>query len=172
MNFGIVSVLLPRPAQKVVAPASLSKKSGPGFLRGPTLSARGTSARCHLNLYYREHRCCQRMPTAPSNAVASQDHQRSLSCVGARRRGASHLRSSRAPYSPARRTRCRQGSHERGHPTEWTALHINAIMSPIPTKVYKPATVTPRRTSAMTLSGWSLICLPGTALLQTIAQPN
>ena len=37
MNFGIVSVLLPRPAQKVVAPASLSKKSGPGFLRGPIL---------------------------------------------------------------------------------------------------------------------------------------
>jgi hypothetical protein len=50
------------------------------------------------------------------------------------------------------------GSHER-------ALHINAIVSPIPTKVYKPATVTPRQTSAMTLSGWSLICLPCTALL-------
>jgi hypothetical protein len=45
-------------------------------------------------------------------------------------------------------------------------LHINTITSPIPTKVYKPATVTPRQTLAMTLSGWSLICLPGTALLQ------
>ncbi len=44
-------------------------------------------------------------------------------------------------------------------------LHINAIVSPIPTKAYKPATVTPRQTSAMTLSGWSLLCLPGTALL-------
>jgi hypothetical protein len=46
------------------------------------------------------------------------------------------------------------------------ALHINAIMSPIPTRVYKPATVTPRQTLAMTLSGWSLVSLPGTALLQ------
>src|SRR5438552_7324522 len=38
-------------------------------------------------------------------------------------------------------------------------------MSPIATRVYTPVTVTPRQTSAMTLSGWSLICLPGTALL-------
>src|SRR2546429_7924627 len=37
-------------------------------------------------------------------------------------------------------------------------------MSPIATRVYTPVTVTPRQTSAMTLSGWSLI-LPGTALL-------
>src|SRR3984893_19032502 len=51
-----------------------------------------------------------------------------------------------------------QGSHQR-------ALHINAIVSPIPTKAYKPATVTPRQTSAMTLSGWSLICLSGIAPL-------
>jgi len=48
------------------------------------------------------------------------------------------------------------------------AVHMNAIMSPIPTTVYKPATVTPRQTSAMTLSGWSLISLPGTALLHAI----
>ena len=45
------------------------------------------------------------------------------------------------------------------------ALHINTIMSPIPTRVDKLATVTPRQTSAMTLSGWSLLSLPGTALL-------
>lgn len=51
-----------------------------------------------------------------------------------------------------------QGSHQR-------ALHMNAIVSPIPTKAYKPATVTPRQTSAMTLSGWSLICLSGIAPL-------
>ena len=38
-------------------------------------------------------------------------------------------------------------------------------MSPIATSVYTPVTVTPRQTSAMTLSGWSLICLPATALL-------
>jgi hypothetical protein len=44
-----------------------------------------------------------------------------------------------------------QDSRERGRQHE-AALHINAIMSPIPTKVYKPATVTPRRTSAMTRS--------------------
>ncbi len=50
-----------------------------------------------------------------------------------------------------------QGSHDR-------ALHINTIVSPIPTKVYKPATVIPRQTSAMTLSGWGVICLSGTAL--------
>jgi hypothetical protein len=63
------------------------------------------------------------------------------------------------PNSSAPRDRAgTQGSHER-------ALHINAIVSPIPTKVYKPATVTPRQTSAMTLSGWGLICLPCTALL-------
>ena len=43
--------------------------------------------------------------------------------------------------------------------------HINRIMSPIATSVYTPATVTPRQTSAMMPSGWSLICLPGTALL-------
>ena len=42
---------------------------------------------------------------------------------------------------------------------------MNAIVSPIPTKAYKPATVTPRQRSVMMLSGWSLICLPGTALL-------
>jgi hypothetical protein len=50
------------------------------------------------------------------------------------------------------------------------ALHINAIMSPIPTRVYKPATVTPRQTSAMILSGGSLICLRVTELLRAIAQ--
>jgi hypothetical protein len=38
------------------------------------------------------------------------------------------------------------------------AFHINTITSPIPTKVYKPATVTPRQTSAMTLSD-PMICL-------------
>ncbi len=65
-----------------------------------------------------------------------------------------------------------QDSRERDRQHE-AALHINAIMSPIPTKVYKPATVTPRRTSAMTLSGWSLICLSGTALLQRLlSNPN
>ena len=47
-------------------------------------------------------------------------------------------------------------------PTEAT-LHINTIASPIPTRVYKPATVTPRQTSAMTLSDWNLICLLSTA---------
>jgi hypothetical protein len=63
------------------------------------------------------------------------------------------------PNSSAPRGRAgTQGSHE-------SALHINAIVSPIPTKAYKPATVTPRQTSAMTLSGWGLICLPCTALL-------
>jgi hypothetical protein len=50
-----------------------------------------------------------------------------------------------------------QGSHER-------ALHMNTIVSPIPTKVYRPATVMPRQTSAMRLSGWALISLSGTAL--------
>ena len=49
---------------------------------------------------------------------------------------------------------------------------MNAIMSPIPTRVYKPATVTPRQTSAMTLSGSSLICLRDTALLRAIVQPK
>ena len=34
---------------------------------------------------------------------------------------------------------------------------MNTIASPIPTRVYKPATLTPRQTSAMMLSGWSLI---------------
>jgi len=38
-------------------------------------------------------------------------------------------------------------------------------MSPIATSVYTPVTVRPRQTSAMTPSGGSLICLPGTALL-------
>jgi len=41
---------------------------------------------------------------------------------------------------------------------------MNTIVSPIPTRVYKPAMVMPRQTSAMTLSGWGLICLSGTAL--------
>jgi hypothetical protein len=63
------------------------------------------------------------------------------------------------PRSSAPRSRAgAQGSHQR-------ALHMNAIVSPIPTKAYKPATVTPRQTSAMTLSGWSLICLFGIAPL-------
>jgi hypothetical protein len=52
------------------------------------------------------------------------------------------------------------------------ALHINAIMSPIPTRVYKPATVTPSQTSATTLSGGSLICLRVTELLRAIVQPK
>jgi hypothetical protein len=38
-------------------------------------------------------------------------------------------------------------------------------MSAIATSVYTPVTVRPRQTSAMTPSGGSLICLPGTALL-------
>jgi hypothetical protein len=41
-------------------------------------------------------------------------------------------------------------------------------MSPIPTAVYKPATATLRQISAMMLSGWNLICLPGTALAHAI----
>jgi hypothetical protein len=41
------------------------------------------------------------------------------------------------------RMRRGQGSHERGRQLR-AALHINTIMSPIPTRVYKPATVTPR----------------------------
>src|SRR5258708_7051275 len=52
------------------------------------------------------------------------------------------------------------------------ALHINAIMSLIPTRMYKPATVTVRYTSAMTLSGGSLICLWVTELLRAIVQPK
>jgi hypothetical protein len=57
-----------------------------------------------------------------------------------------------------------QDPRERGRQHE-AALHINTRMSPIPTKVYKPATVTPRRTSAMTRSDrGNLICLRRTAL--------
>jgi hypothetical protein len=33
-----------------------------GLLRGPIRAARGTSARCHLNSYSREHRRCQIAP--------------------------------------------------------------------------------------------------------------
>jgi len=44
------------------------------------------------------------------------------------------------------------------------ALHINTIMSPIPTRVDKLATVTPKQTSAMTLSDWTLVNLPRIAL--------
>jgi hypothetical protein len=63
------------------------------------------------------------------------------------------------PRSSAPRRRAGPlGSHQ-------SDLHMNAIVSPIPTKAYKPATVTPRQRSVMMLSGWSLICLPGTALL-------
>src|SRR5260370_4364296 len=60
----------------------------------------------------------------------------------------------------------------RSRPPTEAALHMNAIMSPIPTRMYKPATVTLRYTSAMTLSGGSLICLRVTDLLRAIVQPK
>jgi hypothetical protein len=44
--------------------------------------------------------------------------------------------------------------------------YINAIMSPIVVRVYRPVTVRPRQRSALTLSDGSLICLTGTALLR------
>src|ERR1700716_1072408 len=56
-------------------------------------------------------------------------------------------------------------------PTE-AASHIKTMVSPIPTRAYKPATVTPRQTSAMTLSGWSVISLSGIELLHAIDQPT
>ena len=47
-------------------------------------------------------------------------------------------------------------------------LYINAIMSPIVVRVYRPVTVRPRQRSALTLSDGSLICLTGTALLRAV----
>jgi hypothetical protein len=82
-----------------------------------------------------------------------QGRETSPSAGGARRHGST-------PYH----VRARHGA-ALGLELTQRALHMNAIVSPIPTKVYKPATVTPRQTSAMTLWGWSLICLPGIALL-------
>ena len=38
---------------------------------------------------------------------------------------------------------------------------MNAMMSPIPTRVYRLVTVTPRQTSAMTPSDGKWSCLPG-----------
>jgi len=50
--------------------------------------------------------------------------------------------------------------------------YINAIMSPIVIRVYRPVTVRPRQRSALTLSDGSLICLTGTALLRAVVQPQ
>jgi hypothetical protein len=50
--------------------------------------------------------------------------------------------------------------------------YINAIMSPIVIRVYRPVTVRPRQRSALTLSDGSLICLTGTALLRAVVQPS
>jgi hypothetical protein len=69
--------------------------------------------------------------------------------------------SSRVPTRP-RWADVVKGLHERGRQLR-RPLHINTIVSPIPIRVYNPATVTPRQTSAMTLSDWNLICLLSTA---------
>ena len=53
-----------------------------------------------------------------------------------------------------RREHMHAGGLKRGRATE-VALHINAIMSPIPTRVYKLVTVMPRQISALTLSDWN-----------------
>ena len=57
-------------------------------------------------------------------------------------------------------------SHER-------PFHINTRTSPIPTKVYKPATVTPRKTSAMTLSGskWILLAARTGTFRRDLSRP-
>gem|GEM_PF-5985288 len=47
-------------------------------------------------------------------------------------------------------------------------IYINAIMSPIVVRVYRPVTVRPRQRSALTLSDGCLICLTGTALLRAV----
>ena len=60
----------------------------------------------------------------------------------------------------------------RGSPPTEADFHINKTTRPIPTRVYKLVTVMPRQTSAMTLSGWGLICLPSIAPLRAIAQPT
>ena len=51
-------------------------------------------------------------------------------------------------------------------------IYINAIMSPIVVRVYRPVTVRPRQRSALTLSDGSLICLTGTAVLRGVVQPR
>lgn len=50
--------------------------------------------------------------------------------------------------------------------------HMNAITSPITTRVYRLATVTPRHTSAMTPSGGSLMGLGGITLLPWSSRPH
>jgi hypothetical protein len=119
---------------------------------GPAMTT--TNARCSTTRSSRPIRWKIRhdkMPaTGPGDIAAGDIVERGGARRGMRRRPAKFERATGRAGT--------QGSHER-------ALHINAIVRPIPTKVYKPATVTPRQTSAMTLSGWSLICLPCTALL-------
>src|ERR1700719_2836237 len=44
-------------------------------------------------------------------------------------------------------------------------------MSPIPTRVYKPVTATPRQTSAMTLSGWMIWLLRTGASRRDLSLP-
>ena len=111
-----------------------------------------TSTACSSSTAFSASDYCA--PTPPSKIKGCGE---SL-CVDAMRRG--HC--ARLVHAYPRGPRRRRKAYMKEPPTE-AALHINTIASPIPTRVYKPATVTPRQTSAMTLSDWNLICLPSTA---------
>jgi hypothetical protein len=90
-----------------------------------------------------ESRSCEKFRTATPNKGADKPW----------------ARAARAPTEAQWRDGLAKGTHarrrlKRGRATE-VALHINAIMSPIPTRVYKLVTVMPRQISALTLSDWN-----------------